>query len=277
MYCATGQFQRIGIGMDETLLSAANRDAWDASAEHHRETTEWKQLVSRVGDPTFSCLDVTATDILTTIGVAGKAVAHVCCNNGAELISIKNLGAQECVGFDISRAFLAQARELGDLAQKEVLFVEADANDLPKAYRGGFDVVLITIGTLGWFPSLDRFFASVRGLLRPAGTIFIYEMHPVLEMFEPEASNATQVAHDYFRVEPYVITKAITYDGSQHIGSPAYWHFHPLSEIVSQLLDHGFNLTLFREYAHNIAETDWQPFEGRGIPMSYAMVATTPA
>ena len=271
------QFQGMLTGMDIAFLSIANRDAWDVSAKYHRDSAAWNQLVSRVANPTFSCLDVTVTGILDTIGVVGKSVAHVCCNNGSELISIKNMGAQECVGFDISQAFLAQASELAAIAQQEISFVESDANDLPKAYLGHFDIVMITIGTLGWFRSLDRFFASIHGILRPGGTICIYEMHPVLEMFEPDASDTTCIVHNYFREEPYVITKAITYDGSQQNGSAAYWHFHTLSEIVSCLLDNGFSLTLFREFPHNIAETDWQPFEGTGIPMCYAMVAKTQA
>ena len=66
-----------------------------------------------------------------------------------------------------------------------------------------------------------------------------------------------------------------TYDGSQHSGTTAFWYFHTLSEIFGRLLDHGFKLEMFREYAHSIAETDWQPLEGKGIPMSYAVIATT--
>jgi ubiquinone/menaquinone biosynthesis C-methylase UbiE len=271
------QFQGMFTDMDITLLSIANRDAWDVSAGYHRGSAEWNQLISRVADPTFSCLDMTVTSILNTIGIAGKSVAHVCCNNGSELISVKKMGAQECVGFDISKAFLDQASELAAVAQQEISFVECDANDLPKAYHGHFDLVIITIGTLGWFRSLDRFFASIQGILRSGGTICIYEMHPVLEMFEPDASETPRIVHDYFREEPYVITKAITYDGFQQDGSPAYWHFHTLSEIISRLFDHGFSLTLFREFPHNIAEADWQPFEGKGLPMCYAMVANTQA
>jgi ubiquinone/menaquinone biosynthesis C-methylase UbiE len=177
-------------------LSAANRDAWNASADHHRNTSAWERLKAGINDPAFSGLDATATEILSTIGVSGKAVAHVCCNNGSELISIKTMGARECVGFDISSAFLDQARELAELAGRAVEFVEADANVLPAAYFGRFDVVVVTIGTLGWFPSLGSLFASLRKLLRPGGMLFVYEMHPVLEMFEPDGSEPLRVAND---------------------------------------------------------------------------------
>jgi SAM-dependent methyltransferase len=148
--------------MDRSSVSAANREAWNVSADHHRHAPEWELLKARINDPAFSCLDQIATDVLSKIGVMGRAVAHVCCNNGAELISIKKLGAGECVGFDISAAFLAQARELAALAATDVGFVESDAADLPAAYHHRFNVVVITIGTLGWFPTLDRFFASVK-------------------------------------------------------------------------------------------------------------------
>jgi ubiquinone/menaquinone biosynthesis C-methylase UbiE len=255
--------------------TAANRDAWNNSANYHRDNVAWARLRANIADRAFSCLDATATAILTEMEIVGKSVAHVCCNNGMELISIKKMGAGECVGFDISSAFLDQARELVELANQPVKFVEADATALPAAYDGHFDLVVLTIGTLGWFESLNPLFSSLRKLLRPGGVLFIYEMHPVLEMFEPDAAESLCVTNDYFRTEPYVITKAITYDGSEHPGSPAYWFFHSLGDILGHLLAQGFKLARFDEYPHNIAEDDWQPFEGKGLPLSYALVATS--
>ena len=54
--------------------------------------------------PDHSCLDEVQTEWLTKVGVTGKDVVHLCCNNGRELLSIKKMGAANCVGFDISRA-----------------------------------------------------------------------------------------------------------------------------------------------------------------------------
>ena len=60
--------------------------------------------------PGFSCLDAVAGERLQALGLAGKSVAQLCCNNGREILSIESLGADPCVGFDQSAAFLAQVQ-----------------------------------------------------------------------------------------------------------------------------------------------------------------------
>jgi formylmethanofuran dehydrogenase subunit B len=71
------QFHGIITTSVTTSSSIANRDALDMSAGYHRESAGWNELVSRVEDPTFACLDMTMTGIVNTRGVAGKSVAHV--------------------------------------------------------------------------------------------------------------------------------------------------------------------------------------------------------
>jgi predicted RNA methylase len=60
--------------------------------------------------PDFSCLDDTLTGLLTQVGVDGKAVVQLGCNNGRESLSLYALGARHVVGVDQSAAFLDQAR-----------------------------------------------------------------------------------------------------------------------------------------------------------------------
>lgn len=62
---------------------AANRDAWDEAAPIHRKRT-FADLLARFREPGHSCLDPIETEILWTIGIEGKAVAQLCCNNGHE-------------------------------------------------------------------------------------------------------------------------------------------------------------------------------------------------
>lgn len=50
----------------------------------------------------YSSLDTIETYHLEKINLVDKAVAQLCCNNGRELLSIKNKGAGYCVGFDIA-------------------------------------------------------------------------------------------------------------------------------------------------------------------------------
>jgi hypothetical protein len=86
--------------------TAANRAAWDEVAPVHAQT-QMEPLLASFRRPGYSVLDEIETGLLTGLGVETKAVAQLCCNNGRELISIKNMGAGRCVGFDIAGAFIA--------------------------------------------------------------------------------------------------------------------------------------------------------------------------
>ena len=77
-----------------------------------------------------------------------------------------------------------------------------------------FELGLITIGVLGWMPDLSEFFARVAGLLAVDAPLVIYETHPFLEMFDPNAAQAFTPATSYFTKEPFVSEAAITYDGT---------------------------------------------------------------
>lgn len=87
-----------------------NKEAWDASAKLHEDTATWKTLLASVVHPEFSCLDPTITALLQQIGLTGKDVVQVCCNNGRESLSLFGLGAHSVVGVDQSAAFCSKHR-----------------------------------------------------------------------------------------------------------------------------------------------------------------------
>ncbi len=204
--------------------TAANRAAWEASAPYHEEGAEFAALLAGFAKPGFSCLDAVLTERLLALGVAGKDVAQICCNNGREILSVKNLGAGRCVGFDPSGAFLAQGRRLAAAAAGggggiDCDFVEGDVYKISDAYDGAydgaFDIVLITIGVFGWMPELGTFFDVVARLLRPGGALLVYEEHPIMNMFEPGAADPLKPVASYFKAEPFEDTGAIVYDGQE--------------------------------------------------------------
>lgn len=95
-------------------------------------------------------------------------------------------------------------------------------------------MAVITIGVLNWMPDLPGFFQAVAGLLRPGGTLLIYETHPFMEMFEPESDAPFTPAHSYFRTTPFVEEMMITYDDSApQKGAPFYWSVDRLADILN--------------------------------------------
>ena len=142
--------------MDRARYVAANRAAWEASAPLHRRGASWQRLAEGFARPGFSCLDAVETEALTREGVAGKAVAQLCCNNARELLSVKSMGAGRCVGFDQADAFLEQGRELAEIAGLELELVSGDVYAVPARFDAAFEIVLVTIGVFGWLPDFGR-------------------------------------------------------------------------------------------------------------------------
>lgn len=253
----------------------ANQRAWDASATQHRDAASWQALLSAVSATDFSCLDASLTALLQVHGVTGKDVIQLGCNNGRECLSLMSLGANSVLGVDQSREFLAQASELTALSAHQAEFVEADIYKLPDELQQRFDLALITIGVLNWMPDLPAFFASVSATLRPGGSLVIYESHPFLEMFEPEASDPHQLAYSYFRTAPLISEEAIVYQVQQaETISPSYWFIHTLSEILTAILASGLQITHFKEYPHNNREALYDGYQGQSaqLPMCYSLV-----
>jgi ubiquinone/menaquinone biosynthesis C-methylase UbiE len=250
----------------------ANRRMWNETAEVHARGYV-TGLREQVKSPDFSTFDEVERRLLGEIGLEGKAVIQLACNNGRELISIKKAGAGRCVGVDVSDGFIAQAKELARLGGADVEFLRLSVYDLPRDLDGQFDLVYITIGALGWLPDLDSFFAIASCLLKPGGQLFIYEMHPVLNMFDPE--NGLAVEASYFQTEPFVEGEGPDYmDPSQMVSAVSYWFPHTLAAVIGGCLAHGLTLTHFEEYGHDISVVfaDFERLDAKP-PLSYTLVA----
>ncbi|WP_432219169.1 class I SAM-dependent methyltransferase [Pseudomonas kribbensis] len=253
----------------------SNRQAWNDSARHHQASPEWQALLSEVTQTGFSCLDETLSGLLDQVGVDGKDVVQLCCNNGRESLSLFALGARSVVGVDQSSAFLEQARVLNGRSPHQAEFIEADIHHLPESLRNRFDVALITIGVLNWMPDIGEFFRHVASTLKPGGKLVIYETHPFLEMVDPDAEDPFRLATSYFRQDPFVQQEPIVYVGKvEQQVAPSYWFVHNLGAIFTAALDAGLNIAHFKEYPHSNREEAYDQYLNREaqMPMCFTLV-----
>ncbi|AIG01143.1 methyltransferase domain protein [Pseudomonas fluorescens] len=255
---------------------ASNKAAWNESAEHHKATDHWQSLLAAVGKPGFSCLDPTLTALLVQVGIEGRDAVQLGCNNGRESLSLYGLGASHVVGIDQSDAFLAQAAELASRSPHSPEFVEADIHHLPERLQGRFDIALITIGVLNWMPDITLFMRHVASTLKEGGTLVVYETHPFLEVFDPEAANPMLPATSYFRREPFVQREAIVYEGQNNSATAAsYWFVHTFGEVVSAAIAAGLQISHLEEYPHSNREELYDQYENQPaqLPMCYTLTA----
>ena len=255
--------------------TASNQAAWNASAAAFEAGDGWRELLARVGRDGFSVLDETLTDTLLALRPEGQRAVQICCNNGRDLLSLAALGMIPALGIDQADEFLQQARRLATAAGSDCKFICADIYNLPEGVPNDFDLGLITIGVLNWMPDLQRFFKVVAGLLNPGAPLVIYETHPVLEMFDPEASDPFTPARSYFETQPQSWEETITYDGSDGVACPAlFWFYHTMGEIVTACVQAGLEIERLSEHPHSNREVDYDIYEGREaqVPMCFTLV-----
>jgi len=255
----------------------ANKDAWNEVMPLHQEAAKekWDNAFMQPG---FVCLDENEVNLLNRIGIQGKSVAHMCCNNGIELLSIKNLGAGECVGFDISDLAIKEAQERAKRSSIDCRYVQSDVYEIGPEYGDRFDVVYFSSGGLGWMPDLELLFAKVAQVLRKDGAVFIYEIHPFSEMLpfdDYEGDDVLRIIEPYFKVEPYVEYGGLDYVGGTKYDSkkPQYWFIHKMSDIQMALIENQIAVEYFAEYENDISAGHQRIEQAKaGIPLSYILI-----
>lgn len=250
----------------------ANRRKWNEAAAIHARGYD-EAFLQRLKSPDFTTFDEVERRIFAEIGLEGKSVIQLACNNGRELISVKKAGAGRCVGVDISEEFIGQARQMAATAGTDIEFIRSSVYDLPPELDRQFDLVYITTGVLGWMPDLDAFLDLVRRLLKPGGQLFLYEMHPIIDMYDGDHGLVPDAS--YFRTEPFADAEEPDYlHPDQVVKSVSYWFPHKLSDVIGGCLKHGLTLTHFEEYAHDISARykSFEQFETR-LPLCYSLVA----
>ena len=265
--------------MNTTNYAERNREAWNQVTPIHQQNRK-TNLAEAVQSASFSVLDEIETTIHQKLGIEQKRIAHLCCNNGQELISLLKLGAATGVGFDIADEAIKEATLLGSLSKTNCEFVRTNVYEIDPAYFHQFDLVFTTIGALCWFDDLERFFAVAANLLRPNGHLFVYEMHPILNLFalpgeaDYEATQELKLAYPYFRREPFVNEQGLDYVGNtQYAAKTTYAFPHTLANIFSAILKNRLTIREFQEYPHDVS-ADFKHLEKyQMLPMCFTLVA----
>lgn len=258
-------------------FTEANRRGWNAAMPYHRKAkdTAWDTSLS---DPNFVFTKEPELSMLKELGIEGKDIVHLCCNNGLELMSLKRLGARRCVGFDISDEAIHDAKARAARFGMDVQFQRTSVYDIHEEFFHSFDLVYITIGALTWLPDLAMFFAMAAKLLRSEGRFFIYEQHPfamVLPWDVAGLQDKVELANNYFYDEPQVFADGLDYYGNQSYEAPDTYEFmHTMSDILNAVAVNGFCLNSLHEYEHDIScGLDWVQKTGLRLPLSYILIA----
>ena len=264
----------------------ANRANWDDRVAIHVDSERYDVPGFLAGATTLDREDTVALG-----DVAGKTLLHLQCHFGMDTLSWARRGAR-VTGLDFSSKAIAAARDLAASAGIEARFVEANVYDAVEALGGEqFDFVFTGVGVLCWLPDVRGWANTVAALLKPGGTFYIREFHPVLWSLDDEdPEGRLLIRHPYFEVaEPLSWDEDESYTDNpadrrlEHTRS--YEWNHGLGEIVTALIDAGLTIEYLREFDWcdsrllpwfvEIEPGRWALPEGRArLALAYAIRAT---
>jgi len=266
---------------DISFFTQKNREAWNEVMPRHQKAAKQK-LDQNFSIPGYSCInDHNFLQILEEINLKNKSIIHLCCNNGIELMSLKNMGAGRCLGIDICDAAISEALERTQKNGIDCEFIRADVYDIPQEFNDSFDITLITAGGIGWLPDINLFFKKVSDLLQDSGIVLIHEIHPFSEMLpfdDNNSENKLQIIEPYFRNEPIEENSSLDYlGGTDYIAKTQYWHVHTISGIIMAMINNNLRIKHFSEHSQDCSAVHKkQEVLNAGIPLSYLMIAQKP-
>jgi SAM-dependent methyltransferase len=269
---------------DEWL--ALNRAMWDERVPIHVASAFYDVDGFLAGNSTLRAFE------LEEMGdVAGLSLVHTQCHFGLDTLSWAREGAI-VTGIDFSEAAIDQARALAAECGIDARFLLSDVYSLPEKLDEQFDIVFTSYGALNWLPDIPRWAQVAAHFVRPGGSFYVVEFHPFVGIFDDRPGvDDLRVIYPYFPLdEPLSFDDDGTYaDLTAHLENRRTYEWpHPVSEVVSALIDAGLRM----EFLHEFPFTSYpqlpimEPAEdGRyrlskhdgSVPLLYSIKAAKPA
>ncbi len=279
----------------------ANKDLWNQRTVVHKDSFFYNLAGFKAGENVL-----TPIELNELADVKGKKMLHLQCHFGMDSLNWARLGA-DVTGVDLSDEAIKEAKQLNDELGLNAKFICCNVYDLhPKnaessktplleatdpaigrekvgnLVREAFDIVFTSYGTIGWLPDLDKWAEIITYYLKPGGTFYLAEFHPVVWMFDDEF---THIKYHYENREVIVTENEGTYtDRNASIKGKEYSWNHSISEVLNALINAGLKIERFNEFMYspypcfrNTIEPEkgrWQVkgLEGK-IPMVYSVRA----
>jgi SAM-dependent methyltransferase len=240
---------------------AVNRANWDESVDIHARHPSYDLSSHRAGRGRLFPIEERELG-----NVSGLRILHLQCHFGRDSLALAQRGA-EVVGLDFSGEAIRLANQLANELNlsDQVRFVQANVYDAANAtgQPGGFDLVFVSWGALMWLPDLHEWAKVVTACLRPGGSLYLLEAHPValgLADGEPTGAWAPRPRLSYFS------TGMVTYDDPIGYANPDEplinkrtheWR-HTLGDVLSAIAQAGLRIGWVREHD----AVAWEAFPG---------------
>lgn len=238
-----------------------NRAAWDdASLKHVRE---YDDLLAQARTATLLAAE---SELLGPALATAPEVVHLQSGHGVDDAALVRSGARSVVGVDFSAVAVAAAQRRANALGLPCRYVVGELPGAPLR-DGCADVVYTGKGALIWLPDLRIWARDVARLLRPGGTLFVYEAHPAVPLWTWDGDEP-RIRPDRGYFERSHVNDTFPARGAVERQAT-------LGEIVTAVVEAGLELRHLAEYP----DPFWRPggvdaaaWRGR-MPNSFSLLA----
>lgn len=229
---------------DKKKYIETNRSLWNGWTEINKNSNLYKLENFKAGENRLKSIEL---EELTD--VAGKTMLHLQCHFGMDTMSWARMGAK-VTGIDFSPEAISLAKSLSDELNIPARFIETEIYDLPKVLNEKFDIIFTSYGVLTWLPDLDKWAALIARYLKPGGTFYMVEFHPMLGMLDDDGE---KLEYPYFHSpDPMKFEDSGNYaDPDNAFKHDSYEWSHSLGEIVTDLIKAGLKIEYLHEFPYS--------------------------
>ncbi|MEM6360865.1 MAG: class I SAM-dependent methyltransferase [Bacteroidota bacterium] len=223
----------------------ANKQAWDIKTPIHKMSSFYDIDGFLKGKSSLYSIEQRELPKLS-----GKDVLHLQCHFGLDTISFSRMGAN-ATGVDISDVSIHTARKLNNQCNQSAKFICSNIYNLDDKIRQKFDLVYCSYGSVIWLPDLQLWAKMISSFLKPEGSIYIVDFHPILVSLSYLESSSLEISYFNNPSIPLYRRSRRTYT---RLDLPEetieYTWNHSLSEIINSLLMAGLNIEFFNEFPY---------------------------
>ncbi len=221
----------------------ANKDGWNKRTEIHKESTFYDVESFKTGKTSLNQIEINELG-----NVSGNDLLHLQCHFGLDTLSWARLGAN-VTGIDLSDKAIHIANELSSELKIPAKFICSNVYELKEKLDQKFDIVFTSYGVIGWLPDLDKWANIISHFLKPGGTFYMAEFHPVVWMFD---DNFEEIKYHYHNKE--LIHEKMTGTYADRYAAIEYddynWN-HSLGEVLNALIKAGLQIQHLNEFPYS--------------------------
>ncbi|MEH6942563.1 class I SAM-dependent methyltransferase [Bacillus sp. JJ722] len=197
----------------------------------------------------------------------GKKVIHLLGSNGVKGTALALLGADVTV-VDFSQENAMFANEVANAADVSLNYVVSDVFAVNEEHQ--FDYVLMELGVLHYFITLEPLMKLVSKLLVPGGKFVLHEFHPISTKLITSTGKKHKVAGDYFNPTLTYNTVAFSKhmpEGVQEELMQTVQRKWTMGELITAVATSGLQIEVLEEEPNH-------KLHDIGLPKTFTLVAT---